>query len=180
MPAYAFLGHTTATTVNAGTLAAASDNAFGKSTVNVLLSDASSFLTLSATNTWTHAATGNYQIDGVVGYGYDHNMNGVSVRAGLYNVTGGSFAVNVGGSNEIISTPGVAPDPGGASTGTSFVQVQGIYTVASTSDHYGIYMAGKPGATTWFSSSFAQGAAAAGVTNGSKPEVYKQIQITQV
>lgn len=179
MPAYAYLGHTAANALSAGTLTAASDNAFGKSTVNAKFSDATTITTLSATNTWTHSATGTYQIEANIGFGFDHNMNGVQLRAGLYNVTGGSFAVNTGGANEILSSVGYAPDPASASTGTCYVDILGRYTVSSTADHYGIYMAGKAVATTWFTSTFAQGAGAALVTAGTKPEVFKLIQITQ-
>jgi len=178
MSAYALLAHTTANAVNAGTLAAASDNAFGKATVNAKLTDSTTFITLSSSNTWTHAATGNYQLLAQVAFGYASTNAITYFRTGLYNVTGGSFATHEGGSLPIISESGVGS---GVNAGTSngFVQIMARYTVSSASDHYAIYSAGKVGSGTWFSNSYAQGAAAASVTTGTKPEVYKLIQITQ-
>lgn len=176
MSSYALLGHTATNATAAGTLAAASDNSFGKATVNVKLTDSTTMVTLSATNTWTHAATGTYQLDAMIGYGYSSTLNGTQARAGLYNVTGGSFAVNSGGAIEIIGESGVAPDPN-AGLGTAWIPVKGRYTVASTTDHYGIYMAGACSATTWFSTTYAQGNPANLVTNGTKPENFKLIRL---
>lgn len=178
MSAYALLAHTTSNAVNAGTLAVAVDNTFGKATVNAKLTDSTSFITLSSSNTWTHSAAGNYQILAQVAFGYASTGSMTYFRAGLYNVTGGSFVTNEGGSLQIISESGVGS---GVNAGTSngYVQILGRYTVSSASDHYAIYAAGKVGSGTWYSNSYAQGVAAASVTTGSKPEVYKLIQITQ-
>ncbi len=177
MSSYCLLAHTAANAISGGTFSTTTDNTFSKMTVNANVTDSTTMVTLSASNVWTHAATGTYQIDGVVGFGYSDTLNGVSFKAGLYNFTTSAFVPNVGGSIEIIGSAGVAPDPVSTGQATGFINLCGRYTVSSTTDNYGIRGAGKCGSTaaTWAAQTFAQGSPASGVTTGTKLEYYKQI-----
>jgi hypothetical protein len=174
---YAYLAHTAASAGNGGALAATADNMFAIMTLNAELSDPDAIVSVSG-NSFVLGTTGTYQIDGTVAYGYDSAMNGVNFKAGLYNVTAGSFVVQKGGSDEILSTAGVAPDPA-SGTASAFVSIVGRFDVGTAPSTYAIYGAGKATATTWYSTSYAQGAPAFGVSTGSKPEYYKLFQITK-
>jgi hypothetical protein len=178
MSSYAYLAHTAANSANGGSLSAATaDNMFAIMTLNAELSDPDALVTLSS-NGMVFASTGTYQIDAMVAFGYDAAMNGVGFKAGLYDVTGGSFVTQKDGSAEIISSAGVVADPS-ASTGNAYVQVIGRFDVSNVASTYALYGAGKSVAGAWFSASYAQGSAAIGVTAGNKPEYYKLVQITK-
>jgi hypothetical protein len=179
MSTYALLAHTQANAAAGGALSAATaDNMFAKATVNVKLVDSTTMVTLSATNTWQHSATGNYQFQAVVGYGCPAGGFNVGARAGLYNVTSSAFVPYAGGANEMIGVSGLIGSAGVSVTQSGFIEIAGRYTVSSTADHYGIYMAGKgSGTLTWYSSTLAQGIQATSVTSGTKAEVYKLVQI---
>lgn len=176
MSNYAILAHTAANAANAGALTSAgADNTFGLSTLNAKFTDSATIVTL-ASSAWTHSATGIYQIQAVVGFGIAGGMGSAQARAGLYNLGTTAFAAYEGGSDEIIGSSGVLTSSG---TSTGYVELFGRYTVSSTAHQYAIYMAGDASTGTWYSTAIAQGAPALGVTSGTKPEIYKLVQITQ-
>lgn len=176
MSSYALLAHTAATGTNGGTSTVA-DDTFGLGTLNVVLTDQDAIVSLSA-NKFRHTSASTFQIDATIGWGSAAAMDGVSFRCGLYNVTSSAFATDAGGSNEIISVSGNAQDVNSGSS-TEFVNISGRYVVASTADEYAIYMAGAALTGAWSSDAAAQGAPASLITTGSKPEIYKLVQIVK-
>lgn len=171
MSTYALLAHTAASGLYPGLLSTAADGTFVKSTINAVLTDSSTMLTL-ASSAWTHSATGIYQINADISFGVISSNVTATVRAGLYNISSTAFATNIGGSNEILSTAGQAS--GTNSPYGRFVNISGRYEVSSTAHQYAIYMAGDVASGTFTASTAAQGVPA-GIA--SKPEIYKLVQI---
>lgn len=174
--AYALLTERQATNTSGGVMSAGTaDNSFSIGTINTKDTDDSSIASLSSNQ--ITLATGTYRIRAQVLFGYTPALDGVHGKSILWSVTGGSVKTNKGTTTKIVGTPVVAPDVFGTANANAVSHLFGRFEVTLPSEVFAIYMAGDAGASTWYNTSTAQGAAAGSVSSGSYQNVYKIVEL---
>lgn len=170
---YALLLHQESAGTNGGLLGAL-DNAYYAGSVNTLASDSDGIIQAVSGNSFT-LGLGTYRIRATVTFGQANSVSlgAVNCRAGLFSVTANAFKPYIGTVNEILGTSGRTPHWSPASANNSTIQIKGRFQVTAPSEVFSIYMAGDS-SIIWSVQNYAQGQAA---TIGSKPEIYKIIQL---